>query len=297
MSEAKPRSESGCCKLEWIRIGSGRRSGKARCEPGWDWQPAPLADYDLWYVVSGKGDVRLNGESFPVQQGSCFVFRPGDRIEATQHPDDRLTVIYIHFDMTNLSMGKQLDTESKWWPPRYVETEDAYSLERRMEEVLEADAEEEESEIQDERFHCLMKLVLLQLSKASESGSPDTGTDPPISHKQKRLLLQVKQYIKEHIASPMDYDEIAELTGLSPRYLNRLYKRYTGKSLKEYITNTRVERAKHLLAETSMTVGQVAETLGYSDIYFFSKQFKKYTGMPPSSLRAKAVPAEPHTGR
>lgn len=297
MSEAKPRLESGCCKLEWIRIGSGRRSGKARCEPGWDWRPAPLADYDLWYVVSGKGDVRLNGESFPVQQGSCFVYRPGDRIEATQHPDDRLTVIYIHFDMTDLSMGKQLDTESRWLPPRYVETEDAYSLESRMEEVLEADAEEEESEIQDERFHCLMKLVLLQLSKTGESGSPDAGTDPPISHKQKRLLLQVKQYIKEHIASPMDYDEIAELTGLSPRYLNRLYKRYTGKSMKEYITSTRVERAKHLLAETSMTVGQVAETLGYSDIYFFSKQFKKYTGLPPSSLRAKAVPAEPHSGR
>ncbi|MFC3773028.1 AraC family transcriptional regulator [Paenibacillus sp. GCM10012303] len=297
MSEVKPGRAPGSVKLAAVRIGSGGRSGKARCEPGWDWRPAPLGDYDLWYVVSGKGDVRLNGELFPVRQGSCFVFRPGDRIEATQHPDDRLTVIYIHFDVTDLRTGEPCDPESSWLPPGYVYTEDAYPLESRMNEVLEADAEEEESEMRDEWFHCLMKLVLLQLSKAGEAGSPETEAEPPISHKQKRLLLQTKQYIKEHIASPIDYDEIAKFTGLTPRYLNRLFKRYTGQSLKAYITSTRVERARHLLAETSMTVGQVAETLGYSDIFFFSKQFKKYSGIPPSTLRAKALPAEPHTGR
>jgi AraC-like DNA-binding protein len=58
----------------------------------------------------------------------------------------------------------------------------------------------------------------------------------------------------------------------------------------------RMERAKLLLAETSMNVTQAAESVGYGDIYFFSKLFRSLYGVPPSHFRRNEKASEPHRG-
>ncbi len=75
---------------------------KIVCEPGWKWQvrERPMPNYDLFYVWSGEGTVVLNGESYPVSKGSCFLFKPGDDTRATHNPQKPLILTYIHFDLT-----------------------------------------------------------------------------------------------------------------------------------------------------------------------------------------------------
>jgi hypothetical protein len=51
-----------------------------RCEAGWQWHPAPLPDYDLWYVLAGVGEMNWNGQAFPLSAGTCFVFPPGSQL-------------------------------------------------------------------------------------------------------------------------------------------------------------------------------------------------------------------------
>jgi YesN/AraC family two-component response regulator len=59
--------------------------------------------------------------------------------------------------------------------------------------------------------------------------------------------------------------------------------------MKTFLARARVERACQLLAESTMNVSQIAETMGYSDIYFFSKQFKQFVGESPLRYRNRSA--------
>src|SRR3954465_10318815 len=69
-----------------------------RCEPGWQWSPPPLPDYDLWWVLEGRGQIVLDMNLFEIRPGRCFILRPGTEIRATQDLAYRLLVFAVHFE-------------------------------------------------------------------------------------------------------------------------------------------------------------------------------------------------------
>ena len=79
--------------------------------------------------------------------------------------------------------------------------------------------------------------------------------------------------------------DVAQYTCLSPNYLSQLFKQETGKSFLEYLTNCRVEAAKKLLAQSSLTISEIAFKLGYDMPSYFSEVFKKSEGLTPSQYR------------
>ncbi|MDF2814444.1 MAG: AraC family transcriptional regulator, partial [Paenibacillus sp.] len=232
-------------KTIWIE--SSRQSGKVKCEPGWDWRTT-FHDYDLWFVLSGSGQVQMNGVTYPIGPGSCFIFRPGDQVLAEQNLEDRLTVIFVHFRLTDWSTGQPAEAEQYFLPPSYSELDDKYNVENWLNQVLDTE-DETEGEFVQERFNCLMKLVLMHIRELHHTQNDTSG----LSVKQKKIVRTAKQYVRENIAAPIEYDNLADLTGVSPRYLNRLFKQGTGLSLQEYITRARIERASYLLTQTSMS--------------------------------------------
>lgn len=264
--------------------------GKARCEPGWSWRPAPMRDFDLWYALNGTGEIVINDTPYRVQKGACFLLRPGDRVSATQHPEDRLSVIYIHFTVSD-RQEENIDPDAARFPPRLTMMEDTYHFERDLHRLLELPDRPEP--LAAEEFHHLMQLVFLQLRRAGTQPAEEAERH---SLKHKQLVHQTIDRIRDRIGQPIDHGELAELAGLSPRYLSGLFKQYTGHSLKAYITRMRMERAKLLLTETSMNVTQAAEAVGYGDIYFFSKLFRSLYGVPPSHFRRNEKASEPHRG-
>jgi transcriptional regulator GlxA family with amidase domain len=74
--------------------------------------------------------------------------------------------------------------------------------------------------------------------------------------------------------------------------LNRLFKRHTGMSVKEYLVRCKLDRARSLLTQSSMTVTEVALSLDYADVYIFSKLFRKYFGLPPSHYARSTRPTD-----
>lgn len=77
---------------------------------------------------------------------------------------------------------------------------------------------------------------------------------------------------------------LAEEFALTPAYLGSVFKKVTGQSIVQYITARRMEKARELLEQQSFKITQVAEEVGYGDVFYFSKKFKKYYGFPPSGL-------------
>lgn len=80
-------------------------------------------------------------------------------------------------------------------------------------------------------------------------------------------------------------DDLIRRSGFSRSHFFRLFKELTSQSPQEYLISARVQKAESLLAETGLSIGQIAENLGYRDIYHFSKQFREVRGMPPSAAR------------
>lgn len=98
------------------------------------------------------------------------------------------------------------------------------------------------------------------------------------SEEPKLLVEAVKKYITENIYQNIDRQMISEYMKYHPDYLSHVFKEYTGESLISYIQNEKIKCAIFLFTETSLSVSQVAERLGYSNFSYFSQLFKKKTG-------------------
>jgi AraC-like DNA-binding protein len=245
---------------------------KIVCEPGWKWQKRdkPLANYDLFYVWSGEGEVLLNGKTYAVSKGSCFLFRPGEHPTATHNPQKPLVLTYIHFDVTE---------PVTLVPESYRVLEDALEFENLLSRyvrvcLVKPFGWEEEARL-------ILKQLLIQLLRQDR--------EEPVERKASNQLVEsireVANYIRQHPGLPHRVNDLAARAGLSSRYFSIKFKEIIGVSVQSYTIRMRIERAQHLLTHAGMNVTEVAETLGYRDIFFFSRQFKQYTGKSPSELR------------
>jgi transcriptional regulator GlxA family with amidase domain len=87
-------------------------------------------------------------------------------------------------------------------------------------------------------------------------------------------------------------DELARRMHLSRAQFDRRFRAVTGLAPTRFMVQARLERARQLIQETNMTLGQIASALGYEDVYFFSRQYKRYMGSPPSTLRRRGAQAD-----
>ena len=94
----------------------------------------------------------------------------------------------------------------------------------------------------------------------------------------------IQNYVETNYNTQCDVADIAAVVGLERHYLARLFRQKTGGTLKDYITEKRMEEAKQLL-KSGQTVGNAAQMVGYSDPFVFSKMFKKRFGMPPGEWK------------
>jgi two-component system response regulator YesN len=98
----------------------------------------------------------------------------------------------------------------------------------------------------------------------------------------------VMHYIKEHYSDKdLTTRSIADHTYLSQNYMCALFKKETGKTINEYITEVRLDRAKELLKARHVKLYEIALSIGITDANYFSSMFKKATGLTPSQYRER----------
>ncbi len=94
-------------------------------------------------------------------------------------------------------------------------------------------------------------------------------------------------YIEADLAGDLSLHTLAGLQNVSTSYLSTLFHKETGKTLTEYVNEKRMEAAARLLRTTQLQVQTIAQRCGMSDVNYFSKLFKKYSGMTPKQFRAE----------
>lgn len=98
------------------------------------------------------------------------------------------------------------------------------------------------------------------------------------------LITEVNDFIAQNYCGHVTLAEIADSVHVNRSYLSRIYKERTGKNVFDVINARRVEKAKELLQTTNMRVYEVALFVGFEDAAYFSRFFKRYTGVSPKKF-------------
>lgn len=120
-----------------------------------------------------------------------------------------------------------------------------------------------------------MGRVFAQLPKREMETPADT----------QNVISILRRYIREHISEELGRNELAALVYLNPDYLSHIFRERTGVSLIDYITTERMKKARELLVSTDLSIRDVALAVGYSNISYFSRQFKRSQGKTPLEFR------------
>ncbi len=245
------------------------------CERGWEWRARPLPDHLLWYVMDGFGMMRLDGQAWELSAGSCFVFPPGSQPHGTQDPDRRLVVFGMHFDVVDAHRQPMQDTVQMLPPHGHVVRDTAFFalLAQRCDASWRRG--DEIGALQSRLF---LQAMILHVWEEVLHPAPSTVD---------LALDEIIRAIQSEPGKRWTVEELARWAHLSRAHFVRRFREFTGLSPTRFMVQARVDRARQLIQETNMTLGQIAHALGYDDVYFFSRQYKQHAGHAPSTLRRR----------
>jgi len=225
--------------------------------------------------MDGVGAMRLDSQSWELSAGSCFVFTPGSQPHGTQDPDRRLVVFGMHFDMLD-AHGQRMNETGGMLPPHgHVVRDTAFFATLAHHCTASFRHGDELGVLQSRLFLRAMVLHLWEEVLYSAPTAVDLALD------------EILRAIQLEPGKRWTVDELARRAHLSRAQFVRRFRAVTGLAPAHFMIQARIERARQLIQETNMTLGQIARALGYDDVYFFSRQYKRYAGHAPSALRRR----------
>ncbi|MFI5356435.1 MAG: helix-turn-helix domain-containing protein [Opitutales bacterium] len=252
-----------------------------RCEPGWHLGPGwsqALHDFDLWFVWDGRGRMLLDQGEVVLHPGVCVWMRPGHRYEAEQDADRRLGVNFIHFSLKQPGVDLPLSA----FRPRFevLHSRQVEFVDVMMRRIIELRAEPGAATAS---AATLMGGLLLELEREQAAAVPQRTSATDQRHRD--VMLRLAARIRESPAHTAAVADLARAAGYSVDHFSRLFLKVIGSRPQDYIIQAKIERARQLLAESDLTVGLIAEALGFQDIFYFSRQFRQRTGQAPTEFR------------
>jgi len=127
----------------------------------------------------------------------------------------------------------------------------------------------------DKLFKCLRDFQRRQLDSLREHHENEAI----------RPIRIAKQYIHQHFNEPITLEDVCAATGFSISYFSTMFKKETGEGFSKYLSRIRIERAKSLLQDTNLSIAEICNQVGYSDLKHFTSTFKKMTSLNPGQYR------------
>ena len=116
-------------------------------------------------------------------------------------------------------------------------------------------------------------------------GRESSGEESAPEHAGSFLVKQALAYMDRHSAEKLTLQEVADACYVSQWHRSKLLNRYQEQNFYDILNSLRIEHAKKLLADPSLRIGDIGETVGYSDTGHFARVFKKLTGLSANEYR------------
>lgn len=252
-------------KARLLNVSSARYGG--------DWHSIPHAhNYaELFYIVGGDGQFRIEDKLYPVKTNQMVLVNPNvihTEVSYEAHP---LEYIVLGIDGLELTMSQTQAARYRILDDRGGS--DILSCLRHILQETQAAKPGYETICQ-----AYMEILILRLMRST---SFSVTAAPAASHQ----CAAVRHYIDTHYKEPLTLDLLAEEAHVNKFYLAHEFKAEFGLSPINYMLSRRIEESRYLLRETDMSMSQIARILGFSSASYFSQSFRRAEGMSPVAYR------------
>lgn len=241
-------------------------SGLASLDQNWRQDQVSSPFSRLYYILAGEGRLLLDGETMPLKAGNVYLL-PAGLVYGYDCPHF-MEQLFFHINYTYIN-GIDLFRECNCVCERTLSSEELQQLKQLYLSDQLSDA-------------CLLKALLLKelsgfLSDAQIKEADTRNISPLVAHMF--YLAQNPVHAKNRVST------LAKRLHVSPSTLNKHFHQETGMTPGEYIEQLIISRACSLLLNEEYSIADIAEELGFSDQFYFTKYFKKQMTITPSEYR------------
>ena len=239
-----------------------RVCGREACSPSHHFGPAVRNYWLLHYVMEGEGVFRTERGEYRLGASQVFVIRPGELTYYEADGRRPWTYVWIGFES-----GVELPE---------ILGQDVFALPQGR-ALFEALPRARDMQAGKEAYLCGRIWELLWLLSAG----------PKAAGRKELYVQQAKNYMEAEYMTGITVSELAARLGLDRSYFSGLFKRTEGRTPQRYLREVRMRQAAVQLLERGDTVTETAASVGYADVFAFSRTFKQHFGMPPSRYRER----------
>ena len=232
---------------------------------------------ELFYVVDGKGEFNIQGQRFPVKPNDFVIINPQVEHTELSSPDEPLE--YIVLGIRGLSFSNLTPVSEGGHPFSFFNLRDE---QKDILRYLNAMVQEATSQSMSYELVChnLLEILLIKILRHQhfdlEVGKQSKAT---------KDISFIKHYLETYYHESIQLEDLASMTHLSRFYISHSFKKEIGMSPMEYLIDIRIKESKILLRTTNYSISQVADIVGFTTPTYFSKQFRKSTGISPTDYR------------
>lgn len=272
-------------------------------------------EYIVYVVKSGEMFLEEDGVAFTLREGDVCVLD-----KARTHVGTKASTCgyyYIHFQSSRIEAHReryegelaermqkqrQKSLKSKCFSyeacenvplclPKHFHIED-FKVQAGILELLRQATEANYHQLEGYKTMCACRVqeafILMSRSFLSAERKKSAGRLPVYYPTVQKL----QEWLNREYATPISGERLEQEFGGNFDYMNRIFKKVTGQTIFTYLTNVRISHAKVLILHTPMRMREVCERVGYPDVYYFSRVFKKTTGMSPAAFAAASQAEE-----
>lgn len=252
--------------------------------------------HDFWeivYIDRGSCRAQLGAREFLLSEGDVVFFDPNTAHFEKPRGGDSVGIGVISFVCRSEAMAyfREHPTfhltpyEARLFSAILSEGERAFESIENDREYIGMRARRDVSDASLQAIKLELEQLLLSLyrryAEPMRGEQLDTGSD---------ALSEILAYLDGHLGEKLTIGQISRELSRSPSFLKTCFKTHMHCGMMDYFTSLKVERAKTLIRQGGFTITQVANRLGYADVHYFTKVFKRKTGMTPSDYRRGVMP-------
>ncbi|WP_339265671.1 helix-turn-helix domain-containing protein [Paenibacillus sp. FSL W8-0187] len=243
---------------------------------GWTSGSLTSNSHTLLIFAKGKGSLHIDQHVLTITPGKCYLLCPGTTYQVHNGTDNAIQYSTLAFAVIQVGEQQHTTYKDELIPGKFELCAYPSSHLLRLIESLHSNGEYS-SNIhwvqQHAKFHELLVFLLQQNIQADREPTSVQAVESVI------------QYVDEHYMYPdLTVKQLAEMAELSTWRFTHIFQERTGKKPLHYLTDLRINRAKELLAQRNEPLRNIAQEIGYTDEYYFSRRFRQITGMSPKQF-------------